>query len=146
MKRERVSRIEIKGNKKSNNILGIMLIISIVLFLSAIISVFYNQKIYLAPATCKNQDLLVFYGVDSDRDGIKDVCPDNCPTIYNPTQYNSDSDGVGDACDKHPYINYFFRGQDMDNDGYLDSEDPKPYVWTAYSTTSSASPSPSGSP
>ena len=35
---------------------------------------------------------------DSDMDGTPDGS-DNCPTTYNPNQYDRDSDGLGDACD-----------------------------------------------
>lgn len=145
-----IGSAEIKSDKKS--ILKIMLIIAIVLFLSAIISAFYNQKVYFGPVTCKNQNLLPYYGADTDKDGVKDICPDNCPTVYNPYQQNYDSDGVGDVCDKYKYTNYYSQGKDKDNDGIPDAEDPKPYVWTVYSTTSpspsptvTASPSPSDS-
>ncbi len=60
---------------------------------------------------------LICAGVDSDSDGIPDVCDecpndplndpdedgicnstDNCPKRYNPAQNDSDNDGVGDLC------------------------------------------------
>lgn len=37
-------------------------------------------------------------GVDSDGDGIHNVC-DNCRTAYNPTQQDTDHDSWGNACD-----------------------------------------------
>jgi lysophospholipase L1-like esterase len=48
-------------------------------------------------------------GIDSDGDGIPDIC-DNCPDTYNPDQTDSNSDGVGDACD-------------TDNDSVIDAID-----------------------
>ena len=50
-------------------------------------------------------------GVDVDADGINEP-PDNCPTVYNPTQSNVDGDGAGDACDG-----------DIDGDGVLNGSD-----------------------
>ncbi len=37
-------------------------------------------------------------GVDSDGDGIPDVC-DNCSSAFNPDQADADGDVIGDACD-----------------------------------------------
>lgn len=37
-------------------------------------------------------------GVDSDGDGVMDES-DNCPSVYNPDQFDIDDDGTGDACD-----------------------------------------------
>ena len=36
--------------------------------------------------------------LDGDEDGIRDYI-DNCPDIYNPDQIDSDGDGIGNVCD-----------------------------------------------
>ncbi len=59
---------------------------------------------------------------DSDNDGIGDAT-DNCPTVYNPNQYNLDKDSQGDACDS-----------DDDNDGLPDDSD---YVKGNFTDTAS---------
>ncbi len=40
--------------------------------------------------------------LDLDRDGLPDLCMDNCPLTFNPDQLDSDFDGLGDACDSTP--------------------------------------------
>ena len=48
-----------------------------------------DNGLYRAYATC---------GVDSDGDGIGDIC-DDCPSTADPGQTDADGDGIGDACD-----------------------------------------------
>ena len=72
---------------------------------------------------------------DDDNDG---VCPDNCPTLYNPDQADSDADGAGDACDNCPGLPNPDQldsdgdglgnacDPDDDNDGVLDASDNCP--------------------
>lgn len=40
--------------------------------------------------------------LDLDRDGFPDLCLDNCPFTFNPSQLDSDLDGLGDVCDPFP--------------------------------------------
>jgi hypothetical protein len=49
------------------------------------------------PDTCQNGEC-VGARPDADLDGHLDLC-DNCPTKYNPNQYDTDKDDKGDACD-----------------------------------------------
>ena len=54
---------------------------------------------------------------DADGDSVPDSV-DNCPTIYNPYQYDQDDDGLGDECDP-----------DRDGDGALNEQDNCFYVF-----------------
>jgi len=69
--------------------------------------------------------------VDSDGDGIKDVC-DNCPNKYNPQQLDADNDGMGDLCDSSPGCGGSGtpaceqQYPDSDNDGVPDAIDNCP--------------------
>ena len=57
------------------------------------------------------------YAVDSDVDGVCDVC-DNCPILPNPGQEDYDADGVGDACDNCPIVpNPLQENKDGDSEG-----------------------------
>jgi uncharacterized repeat protein (TIGR01451 family) len=53
---------------------------------------------------------------DTDGDGIPDAT-DNCPSVFNPSQFDTDGDGLGDACDP-----------DIDNDGVPNAVDNCPSV------------------
>jgi hypothetical protein len=55
-------------------------------------------------------------GYDVDGDGINEP-PDNCPSVYNPTQSNVDGDGSGDACDTDIDGDGILNGSDVDADG-----------------------------
>jgi cysteine-rich repeat protein len=63
----------------------------------------------------------VAYGVDTDQDGVDDVC-DVCPTMSDPGQLDSDADGKGDACDLCP----FDTENDVDADGLCAPDDLYP--------------------
>ncbi len=65
-----------------------------------------GSRIVWADGRNGNSDIYMFIG-----DGIGDNS-DNCPSIYNPVQFDTDSDGIGDACD-----------DDDDNDGLTDAEE-----------------------
>jgi len=55
--------------------------------------------------------------VDSDEDGVGELCGDNCPMVSNPEQEDADLDGIGDLCD-----------DDIDGDEVLNGEDNCPEV------------------
>ena len=55
-------------------------------------------------------------GYDVDGDGV-DEPPDNCPSLYNPTQSNVDADGSGDACDADIDGDGIMNGSDAEADG-----------------------------
>lgn len=70
---------------------------------------------------------------DQDSDGIVDD-EDNCPTDYNPEQYDEDGDGHGDVCDNCPSV---FNVAQLDEqeeeagrepDGVGDACDPRPLM------------------
>ncbi len=61
---------------------------------------------------------------DADNDNVCD-CEDNCPTEYNPSQYDADGDGVGDWCDLCPG---FDDTIDDDADGIPQACDNCPFV------------------
>jgi hypothetical protein len=63
--------------------------------------------------------------IDSDSDGILDVC-DNCPGLSNPAQTDTDGDGVGDECDNCRFASNPDQ-RDSDGDGIGDVCDRCPY-------------------
>ncbi len=107
-----------------------------------------NGNTQYIPLDCRNSsgELVeatpgVNYRVDTDGDGLPDVCDsactskglfadpdidndgipntdDNCPLVFNPDQSDIDGDGVGDACDN-----------DMDGDGVVNEIDNCPAVF-----------------
>lgn len=75
--------------------------------------------------TITGRNLIPYQGVievvmiiDTDLDGIRDD-DDNCPLVYNPSQYNSDSDELGDSCDNCPFLANPLQ-EDSDTDGVGD--------------------------
>jgi hypothetical protein len=62
--------------------------------------------------------------LDTDEDGVVDT-EDNCPTMYNTTQWDNDDDGIGNLCDP-----------DIDGDGYSNTEEElaKSSKWSEEST------------
>ena len=56
------------------------------------------DPIKIAPGICR----CGLDDLDLDRDGFADLCLDNCPFTFNPSQLDSDSDGLGDSCDPFP--------------------------------------------
>lgn len=82
-------------------------------------------------------------GKNPSKGGVKG--DDNCPTVYNPDQYDFDNDGIGNRCDPIKGSNE----PDPDNDGLPSTNkngitgsivDPAPNVYTS----SSASLTPGG--
>ncbi|MCX6835175.1 MAG: thrombospondin type 3 repeat-containing protein, partial [candidate division Zixibacteria bacterium] len=65
-------------------------------------------------------------GVDSDGDGLADVC-DNCPNLANADQLDRDYDGIGDVCD--PCL--MDVNNDIDQDGLCAQDDNCPNVANA---------------
>lgn len=63
-------------------------------------------------------------GLDSDGDGFLDE-NDNCPSVFNPDQFDTDLDGMGDECDPFPQD----PNNDVDGDGFGANEDNCPNVY-----------------
>ena len=68
-------------------------------------------------------------GVDDDGDGVDSAC-DRCPGVPDPDQADGDADGVGDACDVCPAV-ADPNQPDLDGDGVGDAcdncrDDPNP--------------------
>ena len=59
--------------------------------------------------------------IDSDGDGTEDIF-DNCPAVFNPSQFDADSDGRGDECDNCVFDPNFDQ-VDTDHDGLGDACD-----------------------
>ncbi len=60
---------------------------------------------------------------DRDGDGVPDS-RDNCPTAFNPMQWDEDGDGLGNECDPCPQV--AAPQGDRDGDGIGDDCDPRP--------------------
>lgn len=63
---------------------------------------------------------------DTDNDGIPDSS-DNCRLVYNPNQLDTDRDGLGDVCDQNNNTSF----TDSDGDGIADRYDNCRLVWNA---------------
>ena len=132
----------------NSTIIGIIVLVIGILGAVAVYN-FAGEHVYFSPESCKNYELLEYYNGDTDRDGVPDICPDDCPTVPNPNQKDSDSDEVGDACDN-------CNEMDSDNDGICDNVDPDPFIAknflavsvspTPTPTIYAASPTPTPSP
>ncbi len=59
---------------------------------------------------------------DADKDGVVDSA-DNCPSTWNPTQYDEDQDGIGSNCDNCPKVANKDQA-DSDKDGVGDACPP----------------------
>ena len=55
------------------------------------------------PNKIVTQYVISYSVIDKDSDGILDEV-DNCPDTYNPDQIDSDGDGIGDVCDKNAVL------------------------------------------
>ncbi|MEM1535564.1 MAG: DUF87 domain-containing protein [Candidatus Pacearchaeota archaeon] len=65
----------------------------------------------------------LYSGSEPDSDAIADSCPDNCPTAFNPDQYDFNGNDIGDACET--WLDYYLNGQ---HDWLIDvSEQPVSY-------------------
>ena len=96
-----------------------ILIISVIVLIAitlALKNIFYSPAEVMFSPSCPNSALTSYYSADTDKDGLKDICPDNCVTIYNPNQKDYDQDAVGDKCD--PFRKTKLTAlQDPDKDG-----------------------------
>jgi len=68
-------------------------------------------------------------GVDSDGDGVRNVC-DNCFLDHNPNQSDFDDDGVGDTCDLNDGLIYIRGTADPSYIGWQQEQGPT--SWNLY--------------
>ena len=57
-----------------------------------------NETMLTSDSTKSSNTFVAKYLNDSDGDGIPDV-EDNCPTVFNPDQFDTDGDNIGNVCD-----------------------------------------------
>lgn len=88
-----------------------------------------------ADGTISDMGAYPYMCVDADGDGYGDPghpensCPDdNCPNIYNPTQFDSDLDSLGNECDNCAYA-YNPDQSDIDTDSIGDACDNCPDIY-----------------
>ena len=80
---------KVKRGKNPWNAIAIVVILVILIVVGFLIfkNVYYGPGVsFSSTSICPNSKLTQYYSADSDKDGVKDICPDTCLDVYNPNQ------------------------------------------------------------